>query len=480
MRFQLPFRDSERLTFALLFSLVLHALLLFFIRFAQPSWKDSANKTTALNVILEKKVAEAAPQPADIPQASRNSKGTAKIGVQAANPAPQKTHATVTLAQNEQHNTKPRKVIIDKKILAIDKPAKFTVAENTAELQVTKSLPPEITEEKAKPLAPAPSVDNSVAKVAPPIEEPKKIVTVEPAVEKPEPAKVEEPKPIKVEEPKPVKAEEPKPVKIEEPKPIKVEEPKPVKVEAPKPVRVEEPKPVKVEEPKPVRVEEPKPVKVEEPKPVKVEEPKPVKVEAPKPAKVEEPQPVKVEAPKPAIAEESKPIKPEVAAGPKTSPSEGGKSDGDRARPPGYTTPSQSELGIGVFRSLPKIADKRIMFGERRKIVGVREQELRYAMYIEGVRLKLERIGQFNYPAAAAKNNLSGTLTVQFSIRPDGSLEEFSIVRPSPHEVLDAGAEKIVKMCAPFSPLPENIRRDTDILTIRINWNFSNSRQALD
>jgi outer membrane biosynthesis protein TonB len=53
-------------------------------------------------------------------------------------------------------------------------------------------------------------------------------------------------------------------------------------------------------------------------------------------------------------------------------------------------------------------------------------------------------------------------------------------VRPSPHEVLDAGAEKIVRMCAPFSPLPENIRQDTDILTIRINWNFANSRQALD
>lgn len=120
------------------------------------------------------------------------------------------------------------------------------------------------------------------------------------------------------------------------------------------------------------------------------------------------------------------------------------------------------------------------MFGERRKIVGSKEQELRYVMYRDSVILKLQRIGQLNYPAEAARKNQTGNLTIQFSIRADGSLEEVSIVRPSPYEALNAGADKIVRMCAPFSPLPDNIRQDTDILTIRINWTFSNSRQAFD
>ena len=443
MRFHLNFRasDSGRLIFAFLFSLVLHALLLVFIRFAQPSWKNTANETTTLNVILEKKAAEVV-QPAGLPQASQNSKGEAKIGVQAATPVPQSKPASVTLAQNDQPKTETNEDIADKKILAIDKPAKLVVAENATEVQVTKTLAPEPTEEKAKPLAPAPSVDNLVAKVTPPIEEPKKIVSVEPVQEQPA---VEKPVTSVTE-------------------PVKVEEPKPVKVEEPKPVKIEEPKPAKVEEPKPVKVEEPKPVKVEEPMPIKADEPKPAKIEAPKPVKLEE----------------SKPIKPGVADWPEMQPSDGGKSDGDRARPPGYTTPSRSELGFGAFRSLPKISDKKIMFGERRKIVGSKEQELRYVMYRDSVILKLQRIGQLNYPAEAARKNQTGNLTIQFSIRADGSLEEVSIVRPSPYEALNAGAEKIVRMCAPFSPLPDNIRQDTDILTIRVNWTFSNSRQAFD
>lgn len=461
MRFHLDFRvsNSGRLAIAFLFSLVLHALLLFYIRFAQPSWTTTNNETTTLNVILQKTAAEVA-QPAGIPQASLHSKGAAKIGVQAATPVPaavpvpQETRPTVTLSQNEPRKPEPPKVPSEEKILAMEKPAKFTVPESTPELPETKILPPEITEEKAKPPAPIPSVENLAAKTIPPVEEPRKIVAAAPA---PKTAVAEPPRPV----------EQPKP---EEPKPVKVEEPKPVKIEEPKPIKVEEPKPVKVEEPKPVKIEEPKPVKVEQPKPVKIEEPKPIKVEEPKPAKAEEPKPVKIEEPKP--------VKPEVAAGPKTSPF--GKPDETRAGPPGYSARSMSEFGIEAARGLPKITDKRMAFAERRKIVGSKEQELRYVMYRDSVILKLQRVGQFNYPAEAARNNQGGSLIVQFSIRPDGSLEEISIVQPSPHEALNAGAEKIIKMCAPFSPLPESIRRDTDILTIRINWNFVNSRQALD
>jgi hypothetical protein len=35
-------------------------------------------------------------------------------------------------------------------------------------------------------------------------------------------------------------------------------------------------------------------------------------------------------------------------------------------------------------------------------------------------------------------------------------------------------------MSAPFSPLPENIRQGTDMLSININWSFSNSSQSFD
>ena len=445
--------ESGRLVIAILFSLVLHTLLLFFIRFAPPSWKTPASLTAPLNVILEKKAVRI-PKPAGIPEAAQYSEGKTIIGVQQANPFPLKALTAVTHTQVDQPKAKIPKKFIGKKILAINKPAKTTVVESEPDLLVTKDPAPEAPEDEEKPFAPTPSVENQVAKVNPPIEKlvsPKptpgekqeKIVFAESAQEK---STIEKPGDA-VEEPKAAMAKEPGPVKIEEPKPVKIEEPKPVKVV--------EPEPVKIEEPRPVRTEEPKPIKIEKAKPAKVEEPVPANAEEQKSAKTE-------------------------AAEPKSRSSEDGKSDVFGAKPLGYSPPSLAQLSIAAVRNLPREENRKIQFGERRKSVGLGEQDFRYAMYVEGVRIKLERIGSFNYPAAAARNNQSGTLSIKISIRSDGSLEDFSIVRPSAHEALNTGAEHIVRMSAPFSPLPENIRQDTDILSITINWNFSNSRQSLD
>ena len=487
MRFYLNYKvsESERLKIALLFSLVLHALLLFFIRFAPPSWKNLSSLTVPLQVTLEKKFTRI-PKPAGIPEASLDSKGEARVGVQEANPFPQKTLTAVTQTKVDQPRAEIPKTFNREKILTIKKPAKITMVESEPDLLVVKSPPPETPENEEKPFAPTPSVENPVASMVPPIEklvspEPapgekqEKIIVAEPAqeklaVEKPE-SNAEEPKPAKIEEPEPVKTEEPKPVKVAEPEPVKIEEPEPVKMAEPEPVKIEEPKPVKVAEPEPVKIKEPEPAKIEEPKLAKAEEPKPIKTEEPKPAKAAEQAPAQAESPRPAGNE---------AVAESRTQSRGDVSDVFRARPSGYAMPSLSEQSIASVRKLSLGEDKKIKFGERRKTVDFKEQDLRYALYIEGLRLKLERIGFFNYPAAAAKNNLSGSLSIRISVRRDGSLEDFSIVWPSKHDALNAGAEKIVRMSAPFSPLPENIRQETDILSITINWTFSNSRQSLD
>jgi len=478
--FHLNDRNSEsgRLVIAILFSLVLHALLLFFIRFAQPSWKIPASQTIPLNVFLEKK-ATRTPKPAGIPEAVQHSEGKAIIGVQEKNSFPLKMLTAVIHAQVDQPKTKIPKKFIGKKILTINKPAKTTVVESEPDLLVTKSPAPEIHEDEEKPFAPTPSVENPVAKVIPPVE---KLVSPEPTLgEKQEKIVFAESAQEKSTVEKPGNAaEEPKIAKIKEPEPVKIEEPKPVKVEEPKPVKVAEPEPVKVEEPKPVKIEEIKPVKAEELKPAKIEEPKSIAAEEPKPIRIEEAKPARIEEHAPANAEGQKPAKTEAAAEPKGRSSEDGKLDVFGAKPLGYAPPSLAQLSIAAIRNLPREENKKIQFGERRKSVGLREQDFRYAMYVEGVRIKLERIGSFNYPAAAARNNQSGTLSIRITIRSDGSLEDFSIVRPSAYEALNAGAERIVRMSAPFSPLPENIRQDTDILSITINWSFSNSRQSFD
>ena len=111
----------------------------------------------------------------------------------------------------------------------------------------------------------------------------------------------------------------------------------------------------------------------------------------------------------------------------------------------------------------------------RRKFIGARTQEYRYAQYIEDWRIKVERIGNLNYPEQARRQQVYGSLKVSVSIHADGSLENVEISRSSGHRILDAAAVHIVKLAAPYAPLPPDIAKDVDILTIVRTWTFTSS-----
>lgn len=113
----------------------------------------------------------------------------------------------------------------------------------------------------------------------------------------------------------------------------------------------------------------------------------------------------------------------------------------------------------------------------RRKFVGARTQEYRYARYIEDWRQKIERIGELNYPQAARDQRIYGSLMATVSIRADGSLEKIQIDRSSGNKVLDDATVQIVKMAAPYAALPPDIARDTDILHITRTWTFTRADQ---
>lgn len=113
----------------------------------------------------------------------------------------------------------------------------------------------------------------------------------------------------------------------------------------------------------------------------------------------------------------------------------------------------------------------------RRKFIGARTQEFRFAQYIEDWRVKVERIGNLNYPAQARLQKAFGSLQLSVSIRADGSIEKVEINHSSGQRILDAAALRIVKLAAPYSPLPPDITKDTDILTITRTWTFTASNQ---
>ncbi|OFZ67642.1 MAG: energy transducer TonB [Betaproteobacteria bacterium RBG_16_56_24] len=111
----------------------------------------------------------------------------------------------------------------------------------------------------------------------------------------------------------------------------------------------------------------------------------------------------------------------------------------------------------------------------RRTNVGARTREYRFAQYIEDWRVKVERIGNLNYPEQARLQKVFGSLKLSVSINRDGSVEKVEIDKSSGHRILDAAAVRIVKLAAPFSPLPPDITRDTDILEITRTWTFTQS-----
>jgi protein TonB len=117
----------------------------------------------------------------------------------------------------------------------------------------------------------------------------------------------------------------------------------------------------------------------------------------------------------------------------------------------------------------------------KRRFIGARTKEYRFARYLEDWRLKIERIGNLNYPEEARRKKLYGSLQLTVGVRADGSLESIGIDRSSGTQVLDDAAIQIVRLAARngFPPFPPDISRDTDILHITRTWVFSRSDKLL-
>jgi protein TonB len=114
----------------------------------------------------------------------------------------------------------------------------------------------------------------------------------------------------------------------------------------------------------------------------------------------------------------------------------------------------------------------------KRKFVGARASEYRFAQYVDNWRLKIERIGNLNYPEEAKSRKLYGSLQLTVAIKADGEVESVEINRSSGFKVLDQAAIRIVRLATPFDRFPANIRSDTDILHITRTWTFTRADQV--
>ena len=109
----------------------------------------------------------------------------------------------------------------------------------------------------------------------------------------------------------------------------------------------------------------------------------------------------------------------------------------------------------------------------RKKNIGARTEEYALAPYLDAWRQKIERIGTLNYPPEA-RGKLYGAVVIFIELRvEDGSLYSAEISRSSGHKVLDQAALRILRMSAPFGPIPLQGMGGATILAFSRVWYFT-------
>jgi protein TonB len=107
-----------------------------------------------------------------------------------------------------------------------------------------------------------------------------------------------------------------------------------------------------------------------------------------------------------------------------------------------------------------------------RRLTAVSARAAVDAAYLADWRSRVENVGNQYYPEASLRYGIYGSLEMLVTVRSDGSLEDIQILQSSGYAVLDEAAMRIVRMAAPYSPFPQELRATTDKLEIVRTWQF--------
>jgi protein TonB len=106
----------------------------------------------------------------------------------------------------------------------------------------------------------------------------------------------------------------------------------------------------------------------------------------------------------------------------------------------------------------------------KKKFISANTKEYVYASYMRGWSDRVQRIGNLNYPDEARRLKMYGDLLLTVGLNRDGGIKNITVIKSSGHPLLDAAAERIVRLAAPFPPLPKDA--NVDELYITRTWQF--------
>lgn len=133
---------------------------------------------------------------------------------------------------------------------------------------------------------------------------------------------------------------------------------------------------------------------------------------------------------------------------------------------------------IGSLQSTLEYNSRALSETPKKRRISAATKEYSAAAYMRAWTMKVERIGNMNYPQEAKDKGVNGSLMLSVDIKPDGSVPPDGIVvsRSSGHKVLDDAAVRIVRLGAPYAAIPEDVLQNNDMLTIIRTWKFESAR----
>jgi periplasmic protein TonB len=130
------------------------------------------------------------------------------------------------------------------------------------------------------------------------------------------------------------------------------------------------------------------------------------------------------------------------------------------------------EKKIEMARLAEEVQRDSVAYAKRpkKKFISANTKEYEYAAYMSAWVARIERIGNLNYPDEARRQQLHGQLVLTVAINRDGSVKSADVIQSSGHKVLDDAALRIVKLAAPFPPIPPGEK--VDELYVTRTWQF--------
>lgn len=177
------------------------------------------------------------------------------------------------------------------------------------------------------------------------------------------------------------------------------------------------------------------------------------------------PSPAQVQA-----TEQSAKEKPLVSAIAPDAPAERTEIDNQAEQGREQHTPQMAQE-IASLRA--KLAQQRQLHGKIPRTLVLTAASARAADQAEYLRNWIEwveKVGNENYPEEARRKKIFGAIRLAVAVDRGGNVVSVEILQGSGQRVLDQAAIRIVRLAAPFQPIPSNIQEDR-IEVIR-TWNF--------